>query len=85
MLRPFPSRRASIKHVHRKSFVFTRLIYGAHFEFPYRKRVRSTIFFFFRICYYSQLMTALCKMPGGHSRVSEALTTLRLNMGESVS
>ena len=23
-------------------------------------------------------------MPGGHSRVSEALTTLRLNMGESV-
>ncbi|KAK4009744.1 uncharacterized protein LOC123471528 [Daphnia magna] len=31
-----------------------------------------------------QLMTALCKMPGGHSRVSEALTTLRLNMGESV-
>lgn len=29
-------------------------------------------------------MTALCKIPGGHSRVSEALTTLRLNMGESV-
>ncbi len=29
-------------------------------------------------------MTAICKMAKGHSRVSEALTTLRLNMGEPV-
>lgn len=29
-------------------------------------------------------MTAICKMDKGHSRVSEALTTLRLNMGEPV-
>jgi len=35
--------------------------------------------------FFKQMMTALCRMPGGHSRVSEALTTLRLNMGESVS
>ena len=38
----------------------------------------------FIFLFLAQLMTALCKMPGGHSRVSEALTTLRLNMGESV-
>ena len=31
-----------------------------------------------------RLMTALCQMDGGHSGVSEALTTLRLNMGEPV-
>lgn len=46
------------------------MIYDAHFFSP--------------SSFYAQLMTALCKMPGGHSRVSEALTTLRLNMGESV-
>ena len=31
-----------------------------------------------------QLLTALCQMKGGHTSTSEALTTLRLNMGEPV-
>jgi len=31
-----------------------------------------------------RLLTALCQMTGGHSGTSEALTTLRLNMGEPV-